>query len=112
VSEDRSGRQPVVAVLCRPVPDGFACEVVVGQDAAATRHQVSVSRAELGRLAPGQYDPERLVRASVEFLLAREPREAILPRFAVSAIERYFPGYEAEIVRRMTASARESVGDP
>ena len=47
------------------------------------------------------HDPEELVAASFEFLLAREPREAILPRFAVSVIERYFPGYEAAMRARI-----------
>jgi hypothetical protein len=90
-------------VLCRPTADGFACEVVIGRDARATRHSVSVSQVELARLAPGHYDPERLVTASFAFLLAREPREAILPRFGLSVIERYFPGYETEVRTHMAA---------
>jgi hypothetical protein len=89
-------------ILCRPTPGGFLCEVVVGRDAAATRHSVSVSREDLARLAPGQYDPERLVAASFDYLLEREPREAILPTFDLPVIERYFPGYEVAILRRMT----------
>jgi hypothetical protein len=89
-------------ILCRPTPAGFVCEVVVGRDAAATHHSVSISREDLARLAPGQYDPERLVAASFDYLLAREPREAILPSFELPVIERYFPGYEAAIRRRMT----------
>ena len=86
--------QPVT-IVCRPTPTGFLCEVTVGRDAAATLHGVSVSRADLARLAPGHYDPERLVAASFDFLLAREPREAILRTFDLPVIERYFPGYEA-----------------
>jgi hypothetical protein len=74
---------------------------VVGSDAAATRHAVTVSRADLARLAPGHYDPQRLVTASFTYLLAREPREAILRSFELPIIERYFPGYEAEIRRQM-----------
>ena len=88
-------------ILCRPTPTGFLCEVVVGRDAAATRHSVSVSRADLARLAPGHYDPERLVSASFAFLLAREPREAILRSFDLPVIERYFPGYEDAIRRQL-----------
>jgi hypothetical protein len=91
-----------VDLLCRPTPTGFLCEVVVGRDAAATRHSVSVSRADLARLAPGQYDAERLVAASFEYLLEREPREAILHSFDLPVIERYFPGYEDAMRRRMT----------
>ena len=88
-------------VTCRLTPDGFACDVVVGTDPAATRHVVLVSRQELADLAPGHYDPEELVRASFDFLLRREPREAILRQFELSVIERYFPGYADDIRRRM-----------
>jgi hypothetical protein len=90
-----------VSVLCRPTPEGFACDVVVGRDAAATRHSVSVRREDLASLAPGQYDPERLVRASFAYLLAREPRESILRSFDLPVIERYFPGYSAAIGGQM-----------
>lgn len=90
-----------VDVTCRLTPDGFACDVVVGTDAGATRHAVTVSQAVLSDLAPGHYDPEELVRASFDFLLEREPREAILRRFELSIIERYFPGYAATIRRQM-----------
>lgn len=88
-------------VLCRPTPDGFTCEVVVGRDPGATRHSVTVRHADLGRLAPGHYDPERLVIASFAYLLAREPREAILRTFDLPVIERYFPGFEAAMRQAM-----------
>jgi len=34
-----------------------------------------------------------LLLASFEFLLAREPNTAILPRFAIEVIGKYFPDY-------------------
>ena len=92
-----------VNVVCRLTPDGFMCDVIVGTDHLATRHAVNVSQDVLARLAPGHYDPERLVSASFAFLLAREPRESILPDFELPVIERYFPGYEAEIRAQMRA---------
>ena len=101
-----------VAVLCRPTPDGFACDVIVGRDAGATRHVVSISRPDLARLAPGHYDPQTLVEASFAFLVAREARESILPRFALPVIERYFPGYEAEMRRRMAAPSTITRREP
>jgi hypothetical protein len=82
---------------CRLTPEGFACVVTVGDDALATEHVVLVSQADLGRFAPGHYDPEELVRASFAYLLEREPRESILRRFELPVIERYFPGYERHI---------------
>jgi hypothetical protein len=90
-----------VDVRCRPTPGGFSCEVVVGRDAAATRHDVVVGQGDLARLAPGHADPTSLVAASFDFLLAREPREAILRSFGLPVIERYFPGYEADVRRRL-----------
>ena len=73
----------------------------MGTDPASTRHLFLVSRQELADLAPGHYDPEELVRSSFDFLLRREPREAILRQFELSVIERYFPGYADDIRRRM-----------
>lgn len=90
-----------VSVVCRLTPDGFACDVRVGTDPDATRHEVSVRQHDLARLAPGHYDPEELVAASFAFLLEREPRESILRRFELPVIERYFPGYEVAIRRQM-----------
>jgi hypothetical protein len=90
-----------VSVVCRLTPAGFNCDVRVGTDPEATRHEVSVTQEDLARLAPGHYDPEELVAASFAFLLEREPRESILRRFELPVIERYFPGYEAQIRRQM-----------
>lgn len=90
-----------VNVVCRGTAEGFACDVAVGTDPAATRHEVSVGHDDLARLAPGHYDPHDLVRASFDFLLEREPRESILRQFALPVIERYFPGYEVWIRRAM-----------
>jgi hypothetical protein len=92
--------QPV-NVVCRLTPGGFACDVMVGTDSAATRHTVIVGQDDLARLAPGHYDPEELVTASFAFLLEREPRESILRRFELPVIERYFPGYETQIRQQM-----------
>ena len=90
--------QPV-DVACTPGASGWACEVTVGADAGATRHRVSVERALLARLRPGAGEPNELVRDAFAFLLAREPREAILRDFALADIGRYFPGWEREIAR-------------
>ena len=86
-----------LTVSCRPSEAGWACAVTVGDDPAATHHEVEVAAAELERLRPGEGDPEELVRAAFDFLLAREPRESILRSFALPVIGRYFPDWEAEI---------------
>jgi hypothetical protein len=63
-----------------------------------TSHLVSVpERSEF----EGE-DAERLVRASFEFLLEREPPSSILAEFELSDIARYFPKYWDELPRRLT----------
>ena len=90
-----------LTVECAPAGDGWECNIRVGSDAGATQHRVTVSHDELARFAPGQTKPDRLVEASFGFLLEREPREAIMRSFELSAIERYFPNYPPEISRRL-----------
>jgi len=88
-----------LSVDCRSTGGGSECTVIVGDDPAATTHVVSVDAAVLERLDPGARDATALVTASFAFLLAREPREAILRTFDLPVIGRYFPGYEDEIGR-------------
>ena len=72
--------------------------VVVRDGSSSTEHDVTVSGADLDRLAAGR-TPETFVRACFEFLLEREPKESILPEFDVAVIGRYFPEFEREISR-------------
>ena len=94
---------PSIEVEPEAVPSGWRCRVTVRDGTGATTHDVAVSLADLQRLDPGMADPVRLVRASFEFLLEREPKESILRSFDLPVIGRYFPDYEAEIRRRLTA---------
>jgi hypothetical protein len=71
---------------------GSTYRVMVDDDGSVTSHEVTVTPEDVERFAPGA-DAERLLRASFEFLLEREPKEAILRRFALPVIERYFPDY-------------------
>lgn len=68
------------------------------EDGSRTEHVVTVTKADLERYAPGA-TPERLLEASFEFLLEREPKESILRRFELPVIARYFPEY-LQVVRR------------
>ena len=70
--------------------------VTVAEGASETRHEVILTPAVSARYAPG-VPPARLIEASFEFLLAREPKEAILLRFDLPVIERYFPDYPRRI---------------
>jgi hypothetical protein len=69
---------------------------VVADDGSSTSHVVTVWPSDVERYAPGS-TPEQLLEASFEFLLAREPKEAILARFELPIIERYFPDYASTV---------------
>jgi hypothetical protein len=70
------------------------------EDARSTsQHEVTVWPSDLARYAPDA-SPEELVEASFEFLLQHEAKEAILHRFELPVIERYFPDYPAAMQAR------------
>lgn len=73
--------------------------VVVAQGRNKTTHDVTVTPEDVARYAPGS-TPERLLEASFEFLLEREPASSILSRFALPVIERYFAEYP-KVIRQM-----------
>ncbi len=62
-----------------------------------TVHAVALDDEYYQKLTGGGETPERLIERSFEFLLRREPNTAILRRFALPEIGRYFPEYEREI---------------
>ena len=70
--------------------------VTVEEDGTRTEHEVTASPGDLARYGPG-VQPEQVLKASFEFLLEREPKEAILSRFDLPTIERYFPEYPQKI---------------
>ena len=82
----------------------MAFEVEVSEGGGQTRHRVTMSRATHATLAHGTADPEACIRAAFAFLLDREPKESILSRFDVTVISRYFPEFERELGRYLTAS--------
>jgi hypothetical protein len=73
--------------------------VIVEQGRNTTTHEVTVTTEDVARYAPDA-TPERLLEASFEFLLEREPASSILSRFALPVIERYFPEYPRVIRQR------------
>jgi len=86
-----------ISVECSARADGWLVRVSVTDRGSGSQFDVTVSAAELARFDPGASDPAALVRRSFEFLLAREPKESILPAFGLSVIARYFPEFEREI---------------
>jgi len=75
--------------------DPLQFAVRVRDGTSETRHQVTITRETCASLAAGgKYSPEECLEASFRFLLDREPKEAILERFDVAVISRYFPDFE------------------
>jgi hypothetical protein len=75
---------------------GSSFRVTVEEAGTRTVHDVRVTPDDIARYAPGTM-PGRLVKASMRFLLDREPKEAILQAFDLPTIERHFPEYPATI---------------
>ena len=74
----------------------WVCDVAVEHGGQTSGHTVTVSRKDLGRWGRGEDAAavEDLVSRSFLFLLEREPPSAILTRFDLSVIPRYFPDYD------------------
>jgi hypothetical protein len=89
-----------MSVRIEPRPDGRYRVVV---EDGGTEHVVSVPEEMRGDPQLGA-DLERLVRASFEFLLEREPAASVMRAFSLDVIPRYFPEYPAEIRRRLGAA--------
>ena len=89
-----------IAVECSAVDGGWMACVTVTDHGSSREFEVGVTSSELAHFDPGAGRPDDLVRRSFEFLLAREPKESILPSFGLSTIARYFPEFEREIFSR------------
>ena len=80
--------------------DAHRFRVRVREGESETEHEVRAPAEQVRRYGAGA-DAERLVEASFAFLLEREPASAILSRFELSVIERYFPEYPRVIRARL-----------
>jgi hypothetical protein len=80
--------------------DGNVYDVTVTDGRGTTTHAVTVWPSDVEHYAPGA-TPEELLDASFRFLLEREPKDAILTRFELTVIERYFPEYPRVISSMM-----------
>ena len=79
-------------------------EVVVREPASQSRYHVTLEPSLWQRLVAGRFPPERVLQAAFAFLLDREPKEAILARFDLSVVSRYFPDFERELPRYLAGS--------
>ena len=76
-------------------------QVSVEENTSRTVHEVIVTADHLARYASQGISAETLLQASFEFLLERESKESILPKFDLAVIERYFPEYPKKIRERL-----------
>lgn len=82
--------------------DGYRFRVEIQEAGNSSHHRVSLTKSDYRRLIGKSGASARaLMKASFEFLLEREPKEAILNSFDLTVIGRYFPEYETEIRKRL-----------
>jgi hypothetical protein len=93
----------MIEVIRRSGTDPLAFDVVIRDGQGESRHHVTLSRAACTRWTGGSDAAEKCVEAAFRFLLDREPKEAILARFDMSVIARYFPEFEQELPRYLGA---------
>jgi hypothetical protein len=70
---------------------------ITADDGQQTSHRVWVPPAILTDLGLSEAQEPVLVRASLAYLLEREPASSILPQFGLDEIARFFPNYPTEI---------------
>jgi len=73
----------------------FLFEVVLSENDNIPPHEVTLDKEYLSKLSGDE--PEVFVERSFRFLLDREPKEAIIRRFNLMDIARYYLEYEEEI---------------
>lgn len=95
--------EPAIDVACVETDRTWTCAVRVRDGRSATEHEVTVDEIDLPDAldGAGTADVERLVAATFEFLLEREPKESIQRRFELPVVTRYFPDYPERIAERV-----------
>ena len=79
--------------------------VKVRSGKVATSHVVTVPTGLAAAIGAEGATEDQLVRASFNFLLEREPASAILPKFDLDVIARYFPEYRRELPHLLDGKA-------
>jgi hypothetical protein len=78
--------------------DAHVYDVAITDDQGRdSHHRVRVPEQFLVELGMTDVQEAKLVRASLDYLLRREPPSSILPEFTLEDIGRYFPDYPDEI---------------
>ncbi len=101
-------RQRQIEVRQTETGDPLVFDVTVREGTSETRHQVTVAQALYRELTGGAHTPEVFVNAAFRFLLDRETKESILPRFDVTLISRYFPEFRRVVPRYLLRGSGEA----
>jgi len=104
-AERGAGDDAMIEVKQTGHSDPLAFDVVIRESGSQSRHQVTLSKADYGRLTNGACPAEALVKAAFRFLLDRESKEAILSRFDISVISQYFPDFETKLPQYMASDS-------
>jgi hypothetical protein len=91
----------VIYVRVQKQGERWVCDVALDHAGETTNHTVTVSADDLARWGHGSdvAAVRDLVSRSFAFLLERETPSAILQRFDLSVIPRYFPEYHEHFER-------------
>lgn len=76
-------------------------EVTVRESDGQTEHRVTMTADDVAWLGAEGASAQDVLEESFRFMLAREAKEAILARFDLRTIARYFPEYPEEMRRRL-----------
>jgi len=71
--------------------------VTIEEKSSSSKHTVTLDDSYYQHLTAGKITKEELIKKSFEFLLEREPKEAILSKFNLRVIKNYFPEFEDAI---------------
>jgi hypothetical protein len=74
--------------------EGGTCQVLVEQDGREFRYTVQVPEELTERLGT---EPPAIARATLAFLLDREPPTSIMREFECTVVRQYFPEYDREL---------------
>ncbi len=75
----------------------FRFQVQVQGNGSESRHSVTMASTTYQQLTGGRVEPAVCIHAAFTFFLDREPKEAILSRFDVTVISRYFPEFSKKL---------------
>jgi len=76
----------------------YVYDVEISEGGSTTEHRVTLKPDDYELISDGDTEPEELVRKSFEFLLEKEPKEAIMADFDLSEIGNYFPEYIEDVL--------------